>query len=62
MRCLSITVLLASSVFITGCNSVRQPDAKATIKIWKSGEEIVTHTTVNGEVYVTVTKMGNLYE
>ena len=62
MKCLLVVTLTVFLSLPLGCKSVRSPDAKATVSIWKTDQGIVTHTTVNGETYVTVTNFEEMYK
>jgi len=62
MKWIAAITLIVFSSLLLGCASVREPDVKATIKVWRTIDGIVTHTTVDGVTYVTTMDVEGVYE
>ena len=57
----AITLIVFSSLLL-GCQSVRDPDVTAKIRVWRTVDGLVMHTTVDGVTYVTKMDVKGLYK
>ncbi len=65
MRLWTTIALITFSSFVGGCanvGSVRKPDVEANIKVWRTKDGLVMHTTVDGKTYVTTMDVRGIYE
>jgi len=57
----AITLIVFSSLLL-GCQSVRDPDVTANIRVWRTVDGLVMHTTVDGVTYVTKMDVKGIYK